>query len=99
MWNYFSETLNITSKTFTDNASVFGKVYFPRLILPLSKAASGVIKLLIQFALFMAFWFYYLLVAHSITPNAYALLFPVLLVLMALLSTSIGIIISSMTTK
>ena len=59
MWNYFSETLNVTSKTFSENASVFGKVYFPRLILPLSKVVSGLVKLMIQFGLFLVFWLYY----------------------------------------
>jgi len=99
LWNYFSDTLNITSKTFTENATVFGKVYFPRLILPLSKVVSGLIKLLIQFALFMAFWLYYLLVKHAISPTWYIALFPALLLIMALLSLGLGIIITSMTTK
>ena len=78
LWNYFSETLNITSKTFTDNATIFGKVYFPRLILPLSKVVSGLIKFFIQFGLFLLVWLYYLLVNKSIMPNAYVLLIPVL---------------------
>jgi lipopolysaccharide transport system permease protein len=99
LWNYFSETLNITSKTFTDNASVFGKVYFPRLVLPVSKVLSGLVKLLIQFALFIVVWLYYYLVKHSITPNAYILTFPVLLLLLSMLSLGIGIIVTSLTTK
>jgi lipopolysaccharide transport system permease protein len=99
MWNYFSETLNVTSKTFSENASVFGKVYFPRLILPLSKVVSGLVKLMIQFGLFLVFWLYYLLVKHSITPNWYMLSFPLILLVLALLSLSFGIIITSLTTK
>jgi lipopolysaccharide transport system permease protein len=99
IWNYFSETLNITSKTFTENATVFGKVYFPRLILPLSKVISGIVKLLIQFSLFVIVWCYYMFVKHSIEPNWHIVFFPVLLLLLALLSLGIGIIITSLTTK
>jgi len=99
MWNYFSETLNITSKTFTDNASIFGKVYFPRLILPLSKIISGIIKFFIQFALFLLVWLYYFLVKKSIAPNAYILLFPAVLIIMAALSLGFGLFITSLTTK
>ena len=99
MWNYFSETLTITSKTFTDNANIFGKVYFPRLILPLSKIMSGMVKFLIQFALFVAVWLYYFLVKKSISPNAYILLLPVLLMIMAMMSLGFGLFITSMTTK
>ncbi|MFI5195536.1 MAG: ABC transporter permease [Chitinophagales bacterium] len=99
MWNYFSETLNITSKTFTDNANIFGKVYFPRLILPLSKVISGMIKFLVQFGLFLLVWVYFFLVKKSISPNAYILLIPVLLVIMAMLSLGFGLFITSMTTK
>lgn len=99
LWNYFSETLNITSKTFSENASVFGKVYFPRLILPLSKVISGMIKLMIQFGLFIIAWLYYLFIKHSITPNWHIVFFPVLLGVLALMSLSIGIIITSLTTK
>ena len=99
IWGYFSETLNITSKTFTDNASIFGKVYFPRVILPLSKALSGLIKFLIQFGLFVVVWLYYIFIDKKVSPNAYMLLAPVFLFLIILLSFSLGILISSMTTK
>ena len=99
MWNYFSETLNITSKTFTDNASIFGKVYFPRLILPLSKVVSGLAKFMIQFALFIVVWLYYLLVKHSIAPTAHILLVPVLLLTISFMSLGFGLFITSMTTK
>ena len=99
MWNYFSETLNVTSKTFTDNANIFGKVYFPRLILPFSKVISGMIKFLVQFGLFLLVWLYFFLVKKSISPNACILLIPVLLAIMAMLSLGFGLFITSMTTK
>ncbi len=100
IWNYFSETLNITSKTFTDNASIFGKVYFPRLILPLSKVVSGLMKFLIQFCLFLIVWLFYLSTNNgNITPNIYLLLTPFLLLIMAGLSLGFGLFITSLTTK
>ncbi len=99
MWNYFSETLNVTSKTFTENAAIFGKVYFPRLILPLSKVVSGLMKFFIQFGLFLIVWLYYLFVKKSIQPNIYILLIPVLLAVMAALSLGFGLFITSVTTK
>ncbi len=99
MWNYFSETLNVTSKTFIENASIFGKVYFPRVIIPLSKIISGLIKYLIQFALFLIVLAYNFIVKGNVHPNAAVLLLPVLLLLMAFMSFGIGLIITSMTTK
>ncbi len=99
IWSYFSDTLTATSKTFTDNATVFGKVYFPRLILPLARVVSGVLKLLIQLGLFIAVWLYYLLVKHAITPNWHIVFFPLLLLILALLALASGIIITSLTTK
>ena len=101
LWNFFSDTLNVTSKTFTDNASVFGKVYFPRIILPLSKLISGLIKFLIQFVLFLAVWIYFLIFKSQlpIHPNAYIVLFPVLLVVSAFIGLGFGLFITAMTTK
>jgi len=99
LWNYFSDTLNMTSKTFTDNASIFGKVYFPRLILPLSKVISGLIKFLIQFCLFTIILLYYVFINKQVTPNWYLLLAPIWLFIIVLLSLSFGIIITSLTTK
>ena len=102
LWNYFSDTLNVTSRTFADNASVFGKVYFPRIILPLSKVISGLIKFLIQFILFIIFLLYFLFIAKTATPpapNIYILLFPVLLLLVSALGLGFGLFITSMTTK
>jgi lipopolysaccharide transport system permease protein len=99
LWNYFSDTLNTTSKTFTDNASVFGKVYFPRLVLPLARMLSGIVKLLIQLSLFFVVWLYYIFINKQITPNIYALAFPLLLSVIAMMSFGLGIIITSLTTK
>ena len=99
LWNYFADTLNVTSKTFTENAPIFGKVYFPRIILPISKVVSGLIKFLIQFSLFAVIWLYYVFVDKSIMPNWYILLTPVWLLVVVLLSLSFGIIITSLTTK
>ena len=99
LWSYFSDILNITSKTFTDNANVFGKVYFPRLIIPLSKVISGFLKFMMQFAFFLVFWFYYLFVTKQVVPNWYLLLSPFILLMIVLLGLSIGIIVTSMTTK
>ncbi len=99
LWSYFAETLNTTSRTFTDNASVFGKVYFPRLILPLSKVVSGMVKFLIQFSLFAALLLYYIFIEGSVMPNWYILLTPLWLLIVVLMSLGFGILITSLTTK
>jgi len=100
IWNYFSDTFNRTSSVFTSNANIFGKVYFPRLIVPLSIIVSGLIRFSIQFTLFMSFLIYYLLQSNdTVNPNMYVLLTPLLLFLMAGLALGAGMIISSMTTK
>ena len=99
VWNYFSESFSITSKTFADNANVFGKVYFPRLVSPLSKIISGLIKFGIQFVLFLAVFFYFYFSTNAIHPNVYILLTPYLIFLMGLLGLGFGIIFTSLTTK
>lgn len=99
LWNYFSDSLTKTSDTFYTNQAVFGKVYFPRLIVPLAVTLSGLLKMLIQFILFAGVFVYYLFHGYSISLNAYALLFPVLIFILAGLGLGFGIIISSMTTK
>lgn len=100
-WNYFAACLNKTSSTFTANANLFGKVYFPRLITPLSIAASNLIQFFIQFLLFIGFLAYYRFSSAAIHPNwaGICLLTPVLLIIMGLLGLGCGIIISSLTTK
>jgi len=99
-WNYFSECLNRSSTTFSSNAGVFSKVYFPRLVVPISIVMSNLLKFFIQFGLFIALYAYFVLVKDSpISINAYALLFPLLILMLAGLGLGFGIIISSMTTK
>ena len=99
LWQYFSECLNKTSATFTQNQHIFGKVYFPRLISPLSNVLSNLVRMSIQFLLFLIVYVYYVAVGVDVMPNAYALLLPLLIMMLAGLSLGFGIIISSMTTK
>jgi lipopolysaccharide transport system permease protein len=98
-WTYFAECLNRTSTTFTLNANIFGKVYFPRLCVPLSVVISNLIKFGIQFALFLGFLAYYWLRGAAIHPNISILLTPILLLMMAALGLGAGIIVSALTTK
>jgi lipopolysaccharide transport system permease protein len=98
MWNYFSECLKKTSNTFTVNAPIFGKVFFPRLVVPLSIVISNLLKFGVQMLLFVALWIYYFS-QGAISPNIYILLVPFLVLLMAGLGMGFGLIISSMTTK
>jgi len=99
IWNYFAQTLTATSSVFTANAAIFGKVYFPRLTMPLSIVISNLIRFGIQFGLFLMAWLYYLIIGSSIQPNLYILLTPVLIIQMGLLSLGLGMIFSALTTK
>lgn len=99
MWQYFSSCLSSTSNTFVSNAGIFGKVYFPRLIMPLSTVTSNLVRFGIQLGLFVIVYVYYAIMGMAPTPNWYLLLFPLLVVMMAGLALGFGIIISSMTTK
>jgi lipopolysaccharide transport system permease protein len=99
LWNYFSDSLNRTSTIFKDNANIFGKVYFPRLVMPLSIIISNLIKFGIQFVLFFGFWLYYFLAKGNVHPNVYVLLTPLLVIIMGILGLGFGMIISAMTTK
>ncbi|BDC98598.1 ABC transporter permease [Persicobacter psychrovividus] len=99
LWNYFADCFNQTSDTFTQNAAIFGKVYFPRLIAPLSKVTSGLIKYLIQFSLFLAVYVFYLFQDVGIEAHLTILWVPYLVILMAGMGLGFGIIFSSMTTK
>lgn len=99
VWQYFADCLLKTSSTFTVNQGIFGKVYFPRIIVPLATATSNLVRMGIQFILFVAVYVYYLIIGVQIAPNAHLLLLPVLIVILAGLSIGFGIIISSMTTK
>ena len=99
MWQYFSDCLAKTSSTFVANAGLFGKVYFPRLIMPLSTVISNLVRFGIQLLLFVIVYIYYVVIGQAPSPNWYLLLFPLLVVMLAGLSLGFGIIISSMTTK
>jgi lipopolysaccharide transport system permease protein len=100
IWNYFADTLNKTATVFRDNANVFGKVYFPRLTMPVSIVISSLIRFAIQLSLFLAVWIFYLAKGGTvIEPNNYIALVPFLIVLMGLLSLGFGMIISALTTK
>jgi len=99
LWNYFADSFNKTSGTFVSNAGIFGKVYFPRLIVPLSVVTSNVIKFFIQFALFLVIWAWFLFTTDRIQPNAWLLSTAYCVLLMAGLGLGFGIIFSSLTTK
>lgn len=101
LWNYFSECLTKTSNTFVSNANIFGKVYFPRLVMPIATVASNLLRLGIQFGFFVIVYIVYTLIDPSCTAHLtwYALLLPVLIVLMAGLALGFGTIFSSLTTK
>jgi len=98
LWNYFSSCLLGTSNVFTGNAAIFGKVYFPRLVMPLTIVISNLMKFGVQFALFLAAWVYYLIQA-KIEPNIWILATPLLILLMAAFALGMGMIFSSLTTK
>lgn len=99
IWNYFGICFSRTSGTFDANKHIFGKVYFPRLVSPLSVVIVELFKFLIQFLLFIAVLVFYLVKGAEIHVNTYALLTPVLLVLMAGIGMGFGMIVSSLTTK
>ena len=99
VWNYFSSCLTATSDTFKANASLFGKVYFPRVIMPLSIVISNLIKFGLQLLIFIGFYVYYVTTGSTIYPNSTLLLFPILVLLMGMLGLGLGMIISSMVTK
>ncbi len=98
-WNYFAECITKTSTVFRDNSHIFGKVYFPRLIMPLSIVVSNLVRFGVQFLLFIVLFFYYQLNGYSLSPNVFIFLFPVVILLMALLGLGLGLIVTAMTTK
>lgn len=99
LWNYFSSCLNGTSSVFRGNAGIFGKVYFPRLVMPLSIVVSNLMRFGVQFGLFIVVILYYLIVDGSVHPNLWVLATPFLIVLMATFAMGMGMIFSAMTTK
>lgn len=98
-WNYFTACFTGTSDTFRANAGIFGKVYFPRVIMPMSITISNLMKFGIQLLIFIVFYFYFLFKGFDLSPNLHLLLFPVYVVMMALLGLGLGMTVSSMTTK
>lgn len=98
LWNYFSTSLLGTSSTFVGNASIFGKVYFPRLVTPLSIVLSNLMRFGVQFMLFLIAWGYYL-AKGQVHPNIWVLATPFLIILMALFALGVGMIFSALTTK
>jgi len=99
VWNYFSECLTKTSTVFRDSASLLGKVYFPRLIMPLSVVLSNLIKFGVQFILFLILYVFYWSKGSEITPNAVLMMLPILIIMIAALGLGFGMIISAVTTK
>lgn len=99
VWNYFSECLTKTSTVFRDNSQIFGKVYFPRLIMPLSIVMSNLIRFAVQLLMFIAMMIFFGLKGAPFHMTAYALLFPVVVVQMALLGLGTGMIVSAMTNR
>jgi lipopolysaccharide transport system permease protein len=99
VWNYFTACLSGTSDTFKANASIFGKVYFPRIITPLSVVISNLIKFGIQFFIFVAFYLFFYIQGAPLSLNVYVLFFPFLILLMGILGLGLGMLISSMVTK
>ena len=98
-WFYFSDCLNQTSGTFLANQSIFGKVYFPRMVVPISTVISNLLRFGIQLGLFVAVYLYFLINGTNVCPNWAILTLPLLIVMMAGLGLGFGILISSFTTK
>ena len=98
-WNFFAEALSKSSTVFRDNANIFGKVYFSRLVLPLSFVMNSFVKFCIQLLMFIIVYVYFMSVNDAVRPNAMALLFPVLVIITAGLAFGFGLLITSMTAK
>lgn len=98
-WNYFADCLVKTSSVFRDNSGIFGKVYFPRLIMPLSIVISNLVKFSVQFLLFLVMLAWFAYKGSDLHPNQYILLFPFILILMAMLGLGIGLIVTALTIK
>jgi lipopolysaccharide transport system permease protein len=99
VWNYFTACLNGTSDTFRSNAGIFGKVYFPRIIVPLSIVVSNLLKFGIQFFIFIVFYLYFYFQGAAVSLNGSILFFPLLIVMMGVLGLGLGMLISSLVTK
>jgi len=98
-WSYFSECLLKTSTVFRDNVNIFGKVYFPRLILPISIVISNLLKFVVQFALFVFVYVWFLLKGRDISPNICIFLLPLIIIAIASLGLGLGLMVTALTTK
>lgn len=99
IWNYFKVCLTSTSDTFKVNENIFGKVYFPRVIMPMSSVISNLLKFGIQLFIFICFYIYYYLEGYKLSPNSHILYLPIVLIMMGMIALGLGMIISSMVTK
>lgn len=99
LWTYFSSCLTRTANTFVSNSNIMGKVYFPRLVMPISTVISELISFAIQFAFLLIFLIYYVLTDQGVHPNVWILMTPLIILQLALLSLGVGVIISALTTK
>lgn len=99
VWGYFASCLSATSNSFVTNAGIFGKVYFPRIIMPLVAVTTNLLSFAIQLAIFAAFYIYYVATGTQLTIHWQLVLFPLLILLLALMSVGFGMIFSSVTTK
>ena len=99
VWTYFAYCVNQTSNTFVTNAGVFGKVYFPRMVVPVSTVLTGLLDLGVQFLMFLGFLLYYLIAGFQVGVSIWVLVTPLLVLQLAMLGMGVGIIVSSLTTK
>ncbi len=99
LWGYFASCLNSTSNSFVTNADIYGKVYFPRIIMPLVAVTVNMLSLAIQLGIFAAFYIYYAATGSDVSVRWQIVLFPVLILMLALLAVGVGMIVSSFTTK
>ena len=99
VWTFFANCVNNTANTFVTNSQVFGKVYFPRLTMPISQALTSLINFLIQAAMFVLFWLYFFFTGANIHLTAWMWAVPLVLIQTMLLGLGVGIIVSSLTTK
>ena len=99
LWNYFSECFIQTSDTFLQNSEIFGKVYFPRLVIPISKSISGGLKFSVQFFLFICFYSYYLFFEELVNPNLWIIIFPFIVFVVVGYALGLGLLFSALTAK
>ena len=99
LWTFFTGCFLDSSNVFVNNVNVFGKVYFPRLVVPINYALSNIIRILVQFAMLLVFLGYYIFIGSPVQPSWLALFFPLIVIWLAAIGTGAGIIISSLTTK